>query len=172
MVTSQVRTDLVAMRRDGSDAKRTALLFSVHCWLVEKPVRCMRELCKRTSLWTSGSKPALFRTYTTGLFKCHQLKKKPVTLRVLFPTLLFKSKLSKSELKGRGKLNSQSHHFWKCADAVCQKESNCVRACRKYSLPKLALFTRATHCVSEVFAVAMYLPGCLSLTRLYCAWTA
>ena len=33
-----------------------------------------------------------------------------------------------------------AHHFWKCADAVCQKWSKLICACRKYSLPKLARF--------------------------------
>ena len=37
------------------------------------------------------------------------------------------------------------YNVWKCADAVYQKLSKSVHACRNYSLPKLARFLR--HCV-------------------------
>ena len=33
-----------------------------------------------------------------------------------------------------------TYHFWKCADAVCQKLSKLIHACWKYSLSKLVCF--------------------------------
>ena len=50
---------------------------------------------------------------------------------------------------------SKAHHFWKCADAVCQKLSKLVRACQNYILPKLARFLR--HSVGQmVWAYVWY----------------
>jgi len=49
------------------------------------------------------------------------------------------NKVSKSE--GTRKVE-HAHHFQKCADAVSQKISKLVHACRTYSLPNLARFLR------------------------------
>ena len=61
------------------------------------------------------------------------------------------NKVSKSELTRKVEC---AHHFWKCADPVCQKLSKLVRACRNYSLPKLARFLR--HNVDVLFSSGIY----------------
>jgi len=60
--------------------------------------------------------------YVSRHFRCNHLKA---------------NKVSKSE--GTRKVE-YAYHLWKCASAVYQKLSTLVRACRNYSLPKLACF--------------------------------
>jgi len=88
---------------------------------------------RRTSLWTSDKrKPALFRA--TNIIP---RKKTRYVSRHFRRSYLTANKASKTE--GTRKVGC-AYHFQKCADTVYRKLSKLVRACRNYSLPKLAHF--------------------------------
>jgi len=48
------------------------------------------------------------------------------------------------------------HIIFKCADAVYQKLSKLVHACRKYSLPKLAHFLRHSVVAKDVVCIFQF----------------
>jgi len=78
------------------------------------------------------------------------------------------NKIRKSE---RIKKVEYAYHSWKCADAVYQKLSKLVHACRNYSFPKLARFLLhdsvhkrglCRHAVSVCLSVCLSVCVCLS----------
>jgi len=111
------------------------------CWLIEKAVMCMRAY-NRTSLWTSAKLKNHFSEpphYTTVSFQSHQQSTKENVPRHFCRSYSYASKLSKSEWTMKVEY---AYHFWKCADAVYQKLSKLVCACRNYSMPKFPHFLR------------------------------
>jgi len=127
--------------RDTSDLKQRL----INTWAAYHKTSSIKQLTngesgyvhhkgERTSLWTSAKlKPAFLEPthYTTGCFQRHQQSTEEKA-----------NKVSKSE----GIRNVEyAYHFWKCADAIYQKLSKLVHACRNYSSIKLVRFF-ATQC--------------------------
>jgi len=79
----------------------------------------------------------MFPAKGVGLFNEHRVTSE----RVISVAVIKCNKVSKSV--GIRKVE-HTYHFQKCADAIYQKLSKLVHACRNYRLPKLACFFRDT----------------------------
>ena len=102
------------------------------CWSMEEAVTCMCE-GKKTS--------ASVKHHIEHLLNKKRLFSEPPTVHGVswhFSRIYSKAnQVIKSE--GIRKVE-YAYHFWKCTEAVFQKLSKLVHACRNYSLPKLSWF--------------------------------